>query len=117
MASRIHKRNDKESYVVYFVNPINRDNSQIGSFSKEKDAIKLAREKDSDFYSKNPYLIPPGISLDKANKRFRVYTRYGNMKSHKTLMEAVQQKQNIISDLTEMKYISTGKNNIITNSK
>jgi hypothetical protein len=116
MATRIHKRKSQNTYVVYFVNPINKENTQIGSFTDLKKAIELARDKDSDFYSKHPYLIPSGITLDKANRRFRVYTRYGVFKSHKTLMQAVEQKQNIISDLTEMKYIDTGKNSVLTNA-
>ena len=115
MATRIHKRKEKNIYVVYFVNPINKENKQIGSFTELKKAIELARDTDSEFYSKHPYLIPSGITLDKANKRFRVYTRYNIFKSQKTLMEAVEQKQNIISDLTEMKYIDSGKNSVLTN--
>ena len=116
MATRIHKRKSQNTYVVYFVNPIDKNNTQIGSFTDLKKAIELARDKDAEFYSKHPYLIPSGITLDKVNRRFRVYTRYGFFKSQKTLMQAVEQKQNIISDLTEMKYIDTGKNSVFTNA-
>ena len=116
MATRIHKRKSQNTYVVYFVNPIDKENTQIGHFTELKKAIEMARNKDSEFYSEHPYLIPSGITLDKANKRFRVYTRYGVFKSQKTLMQAVEQKQNIISDLTEMKYIDTGKNSVLTNA-
>ena len=31
-------------------------------------------------------------------------------------MQAVEQKQNILKDLTEMKYLTTGKNSLITNA-
>ena len=117
MASRIHKRKSQNTYVVYFVNPINKENAQIGHFSNLKKAVELARDTDAEFYSEHPYLIPSGITLDKSNKRFRVYTRYGIFKSQKTLMHAVEQKQNIISDLTEMKYIDSGKNSLLTNDK
>jgi len=116
MATRIHKRKSQNSYVVYFVNPISKENKQIGYFTELKKAIETARNKDSEFYSKHPYLIPSGITLDKSKKRFRVYTRYGMFKSQKTLMQAVEQKQNIISDLTEIKYIDTGKNSVLTNA-
>ena len=115
MATRIHKRKLQNTYTVYFVNPIDKDNKQIGNFNDIKEAIELARNTDSEFYSEHPYLIPSGITLDKANRRFRVYTRYGVFKSQKTLMQAVEQKQNIISDLTEMKYITSSKNSILTN--
>ena len=115
MASRIHLRKTKASYLIYFSNPITRESKQIGSRVKLVDAIELARDKDAEFYSEHPYLIPSGITLDKQNKRFRVYTRYGTFESHKTLMQAIEQKQNIIKDLTEQKYITTGKNSITTN--
>lgn len=115
MASRIHKRKNQKGFVVYFVNPIDKCSNQIGSFVDLDKAIELARNTDSEFYSEHPYLVPSGISLDKKNKRFRVYTRYGYLKSQKTLMQAIEQKQNIISDLTEMKYITTRKNSILTN--
>ena len=69
MATRIHKRKEKYLYVVYFENPINKENKQIGNFTEFKKAIELARDTDSEFYSKHPYLIPSGITLDKANKK------------------------------------------------
>lgn len=115
MASRIHKKKSQNSFVVYFVNPINKSNEQIGSFENLDDAIEICRKTDVDFYSEHPYLVPSGITLDKANKRFRVYTRYWTMNTCKTLMQAVEQKQNIINDLTELKYISSGKNGLLTN--
>lgn len=115
MASRIHERKNQKGYVIYFNNPITRENKQIGSSVDLKSCIEIARDKDVEFYSKHPYLVPSGITLDKKNKRFRVYTRYNIFKSQKTLMDAVEQKHNIINDLTEIKYISTGKNSIKTN--
>ena len=117
MATRIHKRKEKNTYVVYFVNPIDKVSGHKGSFTDIKKAIELARDLDSEFYSKHPYLIPSGITLDKANRRFRVYTRYGVFKSQKTIMQAIEQKQNIISDLTEIKYIDSGKNSVLVNSQ
>ena len=115
MASRIHKRKDSDVYIVSFSNDITSVSTQMLSTSDKKKAIEKCRELDSEFYSENPYLIPPGISLDKANRRFRVYTRYGFFKSHKTLMSAVEQKHEIIADLIEMKDLWTGKNSLMTN--
>lgn len=109
MASRIHKRSNNNNYIVYFVNPINADNTQIGTFKKKEDAIELAHKKDIEFYSKHSYLVPSGITFSSYNKRFRLYTRYGYLGSHKTLMEAVEEKQNIINDLTQLKGITRNK--------
>jgi len=117
MASRIHKRKDSNTYIVSFANEITNRSSQVFSSSIKKEAIEKCRDLDCEFYSENPYLIPPGISLDKEARRFRVYTRYGHMKSHKTLMDAVEQKHNIINDLIEMKNMWTGRTSLITNEK
>lgn len=115
MASRIHKRKSQNGYIVYFTNPILRISNQTGSFTDIDLALELCRSQDCEFYSEHPYMLPTGITLDKANRRFRVYTRYGNMKSHKTLMDAVSQKQDIINDLTESRFIKSGCNSLMVN--
>lgn len=115
MATRIHYREDRNNYLVYFSNPLNKkDNKKIHNLTKNE-AVKKAQELDYKFYNKNRGCIPSGITLDSSNKRFRVYTRYGILKSFKTVLEALEFRQNILIDLTEPKYLTTGKIKLFIN--
>jgi hypothetical protein len=115
MATRIHKHRLNKRYEVYFKNPIKNKSHRVTSFKSKEDAINLAKEMDVSFYAEHPYLIPPGISLDVKNSRFRVYTRYTTMKAHSTLTQALEQRQNIIDDLVEPKGFHKGKLKLIMN--
>lgn len=115
MASRIHKRKNGK-FCVYFLDPVSgtKGTKQMGTKTKLEDAIDLASKCDIDFYSKHTYLVPSGITFDKNNGRFRVYNRFHIYDSHKTLMEAIEQKHMILNDLTSMKYLKKGTG-LITN--
>lgn len=115
MASRIHIRKKNKGYVATFTNPIDKTNKKFNTTNIDN-AYDFCSESDLGFYKEHSYLLPSGISLDKENDRFRVYSRYGYISTpFKTLMEAEEYKHNIISDLTEMKNIKTGKNGLFSN--
>ena len=118
MASKIHKRKDNGKFVLSFQNPMDKtNNSKQIKTSSDFDEIRREAEKlDYEFYSKHPYLIPHGISLDTKNRRFRIYTRFGYVATFFTLNEAIKAKLQILEDLTSPKYnkknfglISNGK--------
>lgn len=101
MASKIHIRKNG-TYTIIFQNPLGgkyKTAKVLTTLKNLQDAIDRCNLEDVKFYAKHPYLIPSGISLDKANKRFRVYNRYHTYTSCRTLMQALEMKNEIINDL------------------
>ena len=113
MASKIYRDRTKDNFSLYFFNPIEKTKEYIKT-SKDKSILEnIARERDIEFYSNHKYLIPSGITIDTKKKRFMVYNRYHKYKSQKTLEDALQQKEEIIRDLTTPKYIQDKRKNEI----
>lgn len=106
MASKISKRKDTGYYILRFVNPVDKtnNNTHLATSKDLNKLIKQAEELDYNFYSANPYLVPSGISLDKRDKRFRIYTRFGYIEEFGTLNEAIKCKLEVIEDLISPKY-------------
>ena len=101
MASIIKYRKEINQYYLRFNNPLDRADSGAKKSSKNLDVIlQEANKLDIELYGKYPALLPDGISVDRANNRFRVYTRYGIIGSTKTVREAMEIRLNVLEDLT-----------------
>lgn len=105
----IYERKDGR-FSVHFKDPREKNTSKLSetwSFHNDrKDAVEFAREKDCEFYNDKRYLLPKGITLDYAGRRFRLNVRINNQRtkhiitSH-SLREVVDVRRHLINNLLD----------------